>query len=739
VRIAFDAANWVIRSSDAPNGFYLVFDDGREPVLLDDVQVGPFESPEQTNRHRDDRMAVMTPELRFEANRSVRKLDPGEFSPIIPSPSQIELTSDSIRWRSPVQVHAEEALNPEYQRLVEGFALNYGIASSRVDDPADADVLLNFSRDMSASECRLDGGYELNVRKTGSAVITARDRSGVFYGIQSLIGLADPALVRSGVDTIVLPVGRIQDCPRFAYRGLMVDVARHFQPSRMLEKTIDRMSFYKLNRLHLHLSDDEGWRIPVGSLPELTAIGGRRGHTLDSRDHLPPSFGSGPDPESSPGSGSLSRDDLVGLIRFAADRHVEIIPEIDVPGHARAAIMSMEHRYRRLAAEGDTAGAVMYRLIDPGDTSEYLSIQGWNDNVVNVCIESTYRFLEVVVVELRAMYEEAGVPLRTVHVGGDEVPAGVWEGSPACMALLESGAGPHDVTDLPGYFFNRIARILARAGGLNVAGWDEIAEVLGPASGPSARVIPYAWNTVWGWGGEEKPYRLANEGYHVVMSGAQSLYFDLAYEKHPAEPGYAWAGFVDDRAVFAFEPLNVYLGASHDRMGHPIPPDQYADAVRLTSEGAGNILGIQGQLWGERTPDSTAFEYQLYPKMLALAERAWSPQPDWTAVTEEAPRQKASSAAWNRFANTLGQREFVRLRRVARPVNFRIPPPGLEVADSRLHVNTAYPGLEVRYTVDGSDPDPESELYRGPVEISRSVRFRAFDVSGRGGRTESLE
>jgi hexosaminidase len=454
---------------------------------------------------------------------------------------------------------------------------------------------------------------------------------------------------------------------------------------------------------------------------------------------LPPSFGSGPDADTSPGSGSYSREEFVDLIRFAAGRHVEVIPEVDLPGHARAAIVSMENRYRRLMAEGDSAAANEHRLVDPLDRSRYVSIQGWDDNVVNVCLESTYRFVETIVDELVALYAEAGETLSTIHVGGDEVPPGVWEKSAACNSLTSKTSGAERAHDLSAHFFGRVADILA-ARGLDIAGWDEIAEVLPPKAGSDGNlVIPYVWNTVWGWGGEEKPYTLANAGYHVVLSNAPSLYFDLAYEKHPEEPGYAWAGFVGDRETFEFTPFDIYSGAEVDRMGQAIPANRYDGAIRLTEDGRRRVLGIQGQLWGERTPTKALYEYQLYPKMLALAERAWSPAPEWGDLEAASARGAAMEEAWTRFANTLGQREFVRMRRAAEPIDFRIPPPGAELRDGVLHANATYPGLDIRYTTDGTRPDAESQLYDSPVRVDGPISVRAFDATGRGSRTESVE
>src|SRR2546430_6711112 len=183
----------------------------------------------------------------------------------------------------------------------------------------------------------------------------------------------------------------------------MLDVARNFHPKAAVLRTLDLIARYKVNVFHLHLTDDEGWRIEMPSLPELTAVGARRGHTLDSGTHLPPAFGSGPDVDRTWGSAFYSRADYVEILRYAAARHIEVIPEIEMPGHARAAIKSMEANQQ-------------YRLNDPDDRSVYSSAQGYHDNVMNPALESTYHFIERVVGELVAMHREAGVPLRHIYI-----------------------------------------------------------------------------------------------------------------------------------------------------------------------------------------------------------------------------------------------------------------------------------------------------------------------------------
>src|SRR2546430_11073392 len=205
----------------------------------------------------------------------------------------------------------------------------------------------------------------------------------------------------------------------------MLDVARNFHPKAAVVRTLDLVARYKLNVFHFHLTDDEGWRIEMPSLPELAAVGARRGHTLDSGTHLPPAFGSGPDVDRPWGSGFFSRADYIEILRYAAARHIEVIPELEMPGHARAAIKAMQ-------------GNPQYRPNDPAGRPVYHSAQGYHDNVMNAALESTYRFVERVVGDLVAIHRDAAVRPRPVHNGGHEVPPRVWPSSAAGQPALQS-------------------------------------------------------------------------------------------------------------------------------------------------------------------------------------------------------------------------------------------------------------------------------------------------------------
>ena len=736
IAIPFEASAWAIKVSDGPAGFYLVMDD-ESIVQVTDVTIGPFEGPEQTNRNASDVLPTVTPASRYDRNASLSMLNDDAYSAITPKPISFIRNTGHIVLDGSTRIHFDEGLEDEAGYLIESFGEllrtrpeaspspegGAGIIALRIGDVANL-----------PAGAQSDEGYRLDVSSENGILITGTTARGVFYGIQSLRSLVAPEAFIEPSDGITVPAVTVVDAPRFAYRGMHLDVSRNFQTQESVERLLEVMAFYKLNKFHFHLTDDEGWRLEIPGLPELTDIGSRRGHTLDESDRLYPMLGSGPDPDKLPGSGHYSREAFIEILKFAHRRHIEVIPEIDVPGHARAAIVAMKARHARLTGEG-APNADEYLLSDPDDASEYRSVQMWNDNVIDVCRESTYAFLDKVVAELVDMYIEAGVPLSTVHSGGDEVPQGAWTRSPSCDALGED--------DLHAYFLTQLDDIFNKYD-LRLAGWEEIALKKETNNGRTTRrphpdfaarsFIPYVWDNVWGWGSEDLGYRLANAGYDVVFSNATNLYFDLSYEKDPEEPGFYWAGFVDTYQAFSFIPMDLYKNASIGLLGQPLDREAaYGNSARLTAQGRQHVLGIQGQLWGENARSREQMEYLIFPKLLGLAERAWSQDPAWASVENDVERGRQLAGAWNEFANRLGQRELPRLDGLAGGVAYRIPPPGISEENGMVSANIAFPGLTIRYSIEG-EPTAESPVYTSPVPLSNGLTFKAFSSNGRNSR-----
>jgi hexosaminidase len=751
ISFTFDAYWSAIKEVDAPDGAYIEFEDG-SIVRTGKVIVEPFEREEQFNRNPNDLVPVPTPELVFAQNEGLTVLSPEETGLIVPTPVSVIRSEGSFTLTAGTTIHYEPELEREARFLTSSLESLTGrkppLAEGAV--PASGNVI-----GLSLADVEIEGepkgpgdeAYALIVDENGIR-ITGTDPAGVFYGIQSLRSILPIDVWRTRTRSIDIDALSVRDMPVFGYRGLHLDVSRNFQPVEQVKKLLNVMAFYKLNKFHFHLTDDEGWRLAINAFPELTEVGGRRGHTHDESKFLQPTHGSGPDPDpsASMGSGWYTQEEYIEILRYANERHIEVIPEIDVPGHARAALVGMKARYDRLVEEGKTDEADRYRIHDPRDESVYRSIQRWDDNVINVCQESTYRFLSTVFNEIIEMHGKAGAPLTTIHVGGDEVPRGVWERSPACEVFIGQSNAVNSVGDLMDYFFTRMVGMLQERG-LAMSAWEEFSLVRNPATGRNepnpvftGRSIPYVWSNVWGSGTEAYSYALANAGYKIVMSHASNFYLDFATDKHPQEPGMYWGAFVNTRDPYAFIPFDLYKSGEVTPMGHPIPENAYDRLPRLTEEGMRNILGIQGQLWAElfRTPDR--LEYMALPRIIPLAERAWAPQEEWMDIDDRTERHAALAREWNVFANRLGQRELPRLDALNGGYGYRIPPPGALFENGVLQANVSYPGLAIRYTIDGTEPAANSRLYEGSVSLegNPTIKLRVFDTRGRGSRTVTL-
>lgn len=711
VRIPY-VTDLLLNRSFAPQGPYIVFDAAKDVgVPLTDYVAAPFER------------RVATPEAQFALDSLTRVIPAGDLPPVFPTPVEVTKGTGTLRLSALPAVIASDALKNEA-----AFATEYlrpYFSSAKTGSGAALRLEVGPVAGQTSPEA-----YSLVVDSGQGIRIVGVSPAGVFYALQSLRSVLPAPTPKTGV---VIPAIQVVDAPRFGYRGFMLDVARNFHPKPAVLRTIDLLARYKLNVLHLHLTDDEGWRVEIAGLPELTAVGARRGHPPDSDGHLQPAFGSGPLVDRPFGSGFFSHADYVEIVRYAAARHIEVIPEIEMPGHARAAIKAMKANEQ-------------YRLNDPGDTSKYTSVQGYPDNVLNPALESSYRFLERVVGDLAAMHREAGAPLRHIHMGGDEVPAGVWVGSPAVQAYMQAH-GLTSVDDLWFVFYGRIEQIL-KAQGLEPSGWEEIAVRKTQRDGRPATIVnpgfaergwrAYVWNNVAGWGAEDLAYRLANGGYDVVLSPVTNLYFDLAWNPNPAEIGLDWGGFVDVRKPFDFIPLDYYRNARVDRRGNPLDPAVFAGKDRLTDYGKAHIVGIQGNLWSETLGGDGRLEYMLVPKLFGLAERAWAPDPAWATERDRAKSDSLYRDAWSRFVNVVGQRELPRLDREMPGLSYRIPTPGLTVRDGKVYASVELPGFTLRYTTDGSEPTARSTTLTGPIPMRETIRVAAFNAGGRKGHTAHL-
>ncbi len=742
--IGYKGMFWVIQETDAPLGFYVVYDDGTPAAsaqAIGDPEIVPFTRPEQRNRNLNDKVASVTAASRFADNKDLSLLPAAQVGLITPTPQSL------LHGHGEFVIDAATLIVHPAELAGEAAFLQQSLADLGVRPALAAQghgIVLKLAK-VTATQVtgNADEAYELNVDSHG-IIITGATAHAIFNGIQSLRQLLPVAAWVNPQNVLAVPAVKVADAPRFAYRGMHIDVGRNFSSKETILRLLDLMALYKLNKFHFHVTDDEGWRVEIPSLPELTEIGSKRGFTIDETDNLVPCFGSGAQVEGSHGTGFYTREEFIEILRFATARHIEVIPEVDVPGHARAAIKAMNVRYNRLKAQGLQREAEEYLLTDFADQSKYESVQLWHDNVICIAMESSYRFIETVVSDIEAMFVEAGAPFLALHTGGDEVPHGAWEGSPVCQKFM-ADKGMKTIQELQDYFLTRFREILTRHK-LEFAGWEEIALIREqqadgshkPAPNPrfkDANFRPYIWNNVWGWGQEDIAYQLANAGYKVVLSNVTDLYFDLAYAKDPAEPGYYWGGFIETRKPFWFCPLDIYTTATVNLFGHPLDRDALNKMARLTKTGTENVLGIQGQLWGENARNAGRVEYLAAPRLLALAERAWAVDPGWTFIADEAERNEKMATDWNQFANRLGQRELARLDGFVGGYGYRIPLPGVVVEGGKIIANTSAPGLTVRYTVDGSEPNAFSAVYEGPISASGDVKLATFSSTNRKSRT----
>jgi hexosaminidase len=412
-----------------------------------------------------------------------------------------------------------------------------------------------------------DEAYELRIDPR-TIRIAARTEHGLFNGSMTLWQwlTADTSKTRA----IVVPCVRIADYPRFAWRGLMLDSARHFQPPEFVERLIDEMARHKLDVLHWHLTDDQGWRIQIRKYPELTSVGAWR--TPASLHGDAPRYG-----------GFYTQDEIRAIVRYAAQRYVTIVPEIEMPGHAQAAIAA----YPQFGVTGAR----------PPVSPDW----GVHTYLYNVD-DATFSFLEDVLGEVMDLF-----PGRYIHVGGDEAAKDQWQASAQVRRRMQE-LGVADANALQGYFTARIGKFLA-AHGRRLIGWDEILEGGVPADA-----------TVMSWQGEAGGVAAARQGHDVVMAPSPLMYFDhIQSDSHDEPPGRP--DVVSLRDVYAYEPVPRGLDAAQ----------------------AQHVLGAQANLWTEYMDTPQRVEHAAFPRAAALAEVLWSPRArrDWLGFLARLPQQFA--------------------------------------------------------------------------------------------------
>ncbi|KJG14934.1 beta-N-acetylhexosaminidase [Photobacterium iliopiscarium] len=726
-----DAAAQTIKSTDSTNpGDYLV------PLKGD-----------QFKRVKADNNVLATAETRFKKNQDINVLATTEVAAtIVPTPLSTKLTGKTVSLANGIKI-SNFTLPADMMA-----AVNERLGVLGVNTKGQYPVKVSLLPGSFAKGQQIAGAYTLDVTPTGATVIGFDDQ-GAFYGMQSLISLMSTGAKNS------IPTLEVTDAPRFDYRGVMVDVGRNFHSKAVILRTLDQMAAYKMNKFHFHLSDDEGWRVEIPGLPELTDIGSKRCHDLSETTCLLPQLGSGPTSDTD-GSGYYSKQDYLDILKYAKARGIEVIPEIDMPAHARAAVVAMEARYKRLAAEGKMDEANEYRLMDPQDTSNVTTVQFYDKrSFINPCMDSSTKFVDKVITEIQAMHKEAGMPLNTWHFGGDEAKniklnAGfqdlnaaektAWTGSidqskqnkpyqksPMCQKLIAEGVVA-DYDHLPSHFAEQISEVVNSKGIKNFQAWqDGLKHSSDSKAFGTDNVRVNFWDVLY-WGGGASAYEWADKGYDVVVSNPDYVYMDMPYEVDPIERGYYWATrATDTRKMFGFAPENLPQNAetSLDRDGNG-----FTSKGTVKSKG---FYGLSAQLWSETVGNDKQYEYMVFPRVLAAAERAWH-KGEWEneyqvgveySQDSNHVNKKALHNEWQRFANVLGQRELAKLD--AAGIQYRVPVPGAKIENGKLAMNVSMPGLTLQYSTDEGKTWNTYDAKAQP-SVTGKVEIRA--VSGNGKR-----
>ncbi|XP_029646145.1 beta-hexosaminidase-like [Octopus sinensis] len=717
-KIRYWGENWSVSKTDVMPNWYVKSNNVKSRVLKSTAGeslkfVKPFKKPDQYKRGGTwDKFHPYSPSERYGLNILLSELHQKKAAErIIPKPQMYVRNSHKQIFILPsdwVIVTAKETTD-EAQFLSDKLKIPVVQKVSALKKFIFLSVgKLHFIGDGSRPDT--DEDYELTIHEGDEKIlIKGAGRAGVFYGIQSLLSLktGNP---NSG---FTVPIAFIRDRPRYSYRGVQIDVGRNFHSKECILKLIEAMATYKMNKLHLHLTDDEGWRIEIPGLPELTSIGAKRCDDMSERTCLMSQLGSGPNMNSSV-NGYYTVQDYVEILKAAKKHHIEVIPELDMPGHARAAIKSMEARSK--AVSGSMGS--MFLLTDPNDKSRYRSVQMFSDNALNPCVTGSFRFLTHLLNELKAMHKPI-MPLKNYHFGGDEVGDGAWLKSPACQKLMKSSA--FTTSEIKHYFVSMVSNLTAPFN-LDISAWEDglmdTSDRMFPRQSiQNENVTAYAWDNIWEWNKASRAYKFANAGYKVVMAQATHLYFDHPYEPDPEERGYYWATrFIDTRKTFGFQPGNIYANIDMKRNGEKLtygsvcgPSGSLCEKLKKPE----NIIGLQCNVWSESVrTDEQVFE-MFFPRLLAAAERAWH-EADWE---KNGTQQGNETSDFTEFITTVGYRELLRLDMMG--ITYRVPPPGalINSTTGQIHANSAIPGLKIEFSPDGQNTwitvDKQSKAYSG--------------------------
>ena len=501
-----------------------------------------------------------------------------------------------------------------------------------------ATIVLTIDKTIANAE-----GYKLDA-DAKQIRIAGASAAGVFYGIQTL--RKSLPLVNGKASKVSIPAVHIADAPRFAYRGTHLDVSRHFVTADSVRQFIDMLALHNINRFHWHLTDDQGWRIEIKKYPLLTQIGSKRAQTVIG--HNSGKY------DGKPYSGFYTQKQIRDIVKYAADRYITIVPEIDLPGHMQAA----------LAAYPDMGCT--------GGPYEVWQKWGVSDNVLCAGNDKTLTFIDNVLKEITQLF-----PSKYIHVGGDECPKTQWQKCPKCQARikalnLEAKDGHSAEERLQSYIITHASNYL-KSLGRNTIGWDEILEG-GLAEGA----------TVMSWRGESGGIAAAKQHHDVVMTPNSYLYFDYYQSLDKANEPLAIGGYLPLETVYSYEPM----------------------PKELTADEARHIIGVQANIWTEYMPTFKQMQYMALPRLAALSEVQWS-QPalkDYNSFTNRLTE-------FTHLYDRLGYNYAKHLYNVAIHVDS-----DNKWREILIHMTTAG-NAEIRYTLDGTEPTANSTLYTGAIVL----------------------
>jgi hexosaminidase len=487
---------------------------------------------------------------------------------IIPEPAKVEMKQGSFVFSSKVDVIYNDSVSADISKkiidtLKKRYSIQTTLASEHPYHESYQKVYIDYEETYPQKE-----GYKLDISE--NEIHLSGRGAGLFYGMQTIFQL----LPLDSKSSVTIPCANIIDSPRFAYRGLHLDCGRHFFSVDFIKQYIDFIAMHKMNTFHWHLTEDQGWRIEIKKYPKLTQIGACRNGTIIG--HHP---GTGND--NTKYCGYYTQAQIKDIVKYAAERYITIIPEIEMPGHASAAIAA----YPQLSCFPDSSTKIAKGVKWSGDSTGKQVQQSWGVYPdVFAPTDYTFKFLENVLDEVMQLF-----PSKYIHIGGDECPKIYWKESAFCQQLIKD-SGLKDEEGLQSYFIRKIERYL-NSKGHSIIGWDEILE---------GGVAPNA--TIMSWRGEKGGIEAAQQHHQVIMTPTTYVYFDYSQTKH--NDSLVIGGYLPVETVYKYEPLPSQLSADEQKY----------------------IIGAQANVWTEYMSNPAKVEYMLFPRLDALSEVLWTPK-----------------------------------------------------------------------------------------------------------------